>query len=71
MTIQNASIYGESNEATKWTFREGGFQLKLITLYVPEGDLAELDKLVQRKLYPHRAEAIRFAIRDLVREEAS
>ena len=44
--------------------------MKLITLYVPEAHLKMLDTLVEKKFYPNRAEAIRFAIRDLVLKEA-
>ena len=44
--------------------------MKLITVYVPEGHLNLLDSLVRKNRYPNRAEAIRFAIRDLVLREA-
>lgn len=40
--------------------------MKLITIYLPEPYLEALDELVSRRLYPHRAEAIRAAIRDLI-----
>ena len=40
--------------------------MKLITLYLPEPYLEALDELVTKRYYPHRAEAIRVAIRDLV-----
>jgi Arc/MetJ-type ribon-helix-helix transcriptional regulator len=45
--------------------------VKLITLYVPEPYLKALDELVSKRLYPHRAEAIRAAIRDLIMNEGS
>jgi metal-responsive CopG/Arc/MetJ family transcriptional regulator len=49
---------------------QGGRQtLRLITLYVPETYLKALNKLVDEKFYPNRAEAIRVAIRDLINEE--
>ncbi len=44
-------------------------ELKLITLYLPEPYLEALDELVSKRYYPHRAEAIRVAIRDLVSAE--
>lgn len=44
--------------------------MKLISLYVPEPLLDLLDRLVEAKMYPNRAEAIRAAIRDLVKTEA-
>jgi len=43
--------------------------MKLITLYLPEPYLEALDKLVDEMYYPHRAEAIRVAIRDLINVE--
>lgn len=45
--------------------------MKLITLYVPEGYLNNLDDLVRRGMYPNRAEAIRMAVRDLLLRELS
>jgi len=44
--------------------------MRLITLYVPEPYLHFLDELVLADRYPNRSEAIRFAIRDLILEEA-
>jgi len=43
--------------------------MKLITLYLPEPYLEALDKLVNERFYPHRAEAIRVAVRDLISVE--
>lgn len=43
--------------------------MRLITLYVPEPYLEALDSPVMQGKYPHRAEAIRLAIRDLLRRE--
>ncbi|MFQ6094818.1 MAG: ribbon-helix-helix domain-containing protein [Candidatus Bathyarchaeia archaeon] len=42
---------------------------KLITLYLPEPYIEALDRLVDEKYYPHRAEAIRVAIRDMINVE--
>jgi antitoxin ParD1/3/4 len=44
-------------------------RMKLITLYLPEPYLEALDELVTKRYYPHRAEAIRVAIRDLISME--
>ncbi len=44
-------------------------RMKLITLYLPEPYIEALDKLVSEKYYPHRAEAIRVAVRDLINME--
>jgi len=43
--------------------------MKLITLYLPEPYIKLLDKLVNERFYPNRAEAIRVAIRDLINDE--
>ena len=43
--------------------------MKVITLNLPEPYVEALDELVTASIYPNRAEAIRFAVRDLVREE--
>jgi Arc/MetJ-type ribon-helix-helix transcriptional regulator len=43
--------------------------MKLITLYLPEPYIEALDQLVNERFYPNRAEAIRVAIRDLIRSE--
>jgi len=39
----------------------------LIAVFVPPDWIAELDGLVERGLYPNRSEAIRMAIRDLLK----
>lgn len=49
--------------------REGEDPLRRISLYIPEPYLEGLDLLVTAQLYPHRSEAIRLAIRDLLLEE--
>lgn len=41
--------------------------MKLITLLVPTSYLDALDQLVAEGFYPSRAEAIRFAVRDLLK----
>ncbi len=43
--------------------------MKLVTLHVPETYIQGLEKLVQNNLYPNRSEAIRIAIRDLLKKE--
>ncbi|MBS7642751.1 MAG: ribbon-helix-helix domain-containing protein [Candidatus Bathyarchaeia archaeon] len=43
--------------------------MKLVSIYIPEAYIKALDRLVELKLYPNRAEAIRFAIRDLILRE--
>ena len=43
--------------------------MKLITVHLPEAYLKGLDELVKNKMYPNRSEAIRVAIRDLLKRE--
>lgn len=43
--------------------------MRLITLYLPETYIHALDKLVDDRFYPNRAEAIRIAVRDLLSDE--
>jgi antitoxin ParD1/3/4 len=43
--------------------------MKLITLHIPEPYLKALDRLINERYYPNRAEAIRVAIRDLLSME--
>lgn len=43
--------------------------VKLITLYLPETYIKALDQLVEAKFYPNRAEAIRFSIRDMLKDD--
>lgn len=44
-------------------------ELKVISVHLPEPYVNGLDELVSLKLYPNRSEAIRVAIRDLLRKE--
>lgn len=43
--------------------------MRLITLNLPEAYIDGLEKLVQDDIYPNRSEAIRLAVRDLIRKE--
>ena len=49
--------------------RCGEKEMKLVTLHVPETYIDGLEKLVESNLYPNRSEAIRIAIRDLLKRE--
>jgi len=44
--------------------------MKLITVHMPEPYLLALKRLVAEKKYPNVAEAIRVAVRDLLKDEA-
>ena len=44
--------------------------MRLITLHLPEPYILALDRLVEEKMYPNRSEAIRVAVRDLLKVEA-
>ena len=43
--------------------------MKLITLNLPATYIQGLEKLVRDDLYPNRSEAIRHAVRDLIKKE--
>jgi antitoxin ParD1/3/4 len=43
--------------------------MRVVTVHLPEAILEAIDELVRRGLYPNRAEAIRMAVRDLIRRE--
>ena len=44
--------------------------MRLLTVHLPDPYIQALDKLVDNKFYPNRAEAIRVAVRDLLNDEA-
>ncbi len=43
--------------------------LKLITIHLPEAYLKGIEQLINSKIYPNRSEAIRIAVRDLLKSE--
>lgn len=43
--------------------------MKLITVHLPEAYLNGIDRLVSNDAYPNRSEAIRVAVRDLLKNE--
>lgn len=47
----------------------GVARLKVVTVHLPEPYVEAIDRLVSRKVYPNRAEAIRMAVRDFIKEE--
>jgi len=44
-------------------------RMKLISVQLPEAYVKGLENLVQKGFYPNRSEAIRYAIRDLLKKE--
>ena len=44
-------------------------KMKIISVQLPQSLINAIDTLVKRGVYPNRSEAIRTAIRDLVRKE--
>ncbi|MCX8204345.1 MAG: ribbon-helix-helix domain-containing protein [Candidatus Nezhaarchaeota archaeon] len=44
-------------------------ELRILTVHLPEAYIRGLDELVSRRLYPSRSEAIRVAVRDLLKAE--
>lgn len=45
----------------------GSELVKLISLHIPEADIKRIDELIKNELYPNRSEAIRHAIKDLIK----
>jgi len=43
--------------------------MKIIPVHLPAGYLDGIDTLIDRDLYPNRSEAIRMAIRDMLKSE--
>ncbi|MHA2203573.1 MAG: ribbon-helix-helix domain-containing protein [Candidatus Hodarchaeales archaeon] len=43
--------------------------MKLITVHLPNDQVLGLDELLRSGRYPNRSEAIRFAIRDMLKDE--
>ncbi|MHA1481590.1 MAG: ribbon-helix-helix domain-containing protein [Candidatus Thorarchaeota archaeon] len=43
--------------------------MRLIAVHLPEKLLADIQRLVEKGHYPNRSEAIRIAIRDLLKQE--
>ncbi|MFX1474525.1 MAG: ribbon-helix-helix domain-containing protein [Promethearchaeota archaeon] len=43
--------------------------MRLITVNLPEEYVVGLERLISEELYPNRSEAIRIAIRDLLKRE--
>jgi len=41
----------------------------LITVHIPKQMLEELDELIKKGVFPSRSEAIRIAIRELIKKE--
>lgn len=50
-------------------FMQGWCLLKLITVKLPEAYLTGIDELVNAGIYPNRSEALRVAIRDMLKRE--
>jgi Arc/MetJ-type ribon-helix-helix transcriptional regulator len=62
-------IYSRRNYGIRNGVQPGGNEMKLVTLHIPEQYIEGLEKLVDSRLYPNRSEAIRIAIRDLLKRE--
>lgn len=43
--------------------------MRLIAVHLPDRILTDIEQLVNKGLYPNRSEAIRIAIRDLLKRE--
>jgi len=45
--------------------------VRVVTVHLPEAYIQALERLVEKKLYPNKAEAIRMAIRDFLLNEGT
>ncbi|MHA1370516.1 MAG: ribbon-helix-helix domain-containing protein [Promethearchaeota archaeon] len=45
--------------------------MKIVPIHIPERYLEGLDALIEYGLYPNRSEAIRMAVRDLLKSETN
>ena len=45
--------------------------MKLLTINLPQAYIDGLEKLVDDEIYPNRSEAIRIAVRDMLKREKS
>jgi antitoxin ParD1/3/4 len=43
--------------------------LRLVTIHLPEAFIEGIEELVKSRIYPNRSEAIRIAVRDLLKNE--
>ncbi len=43
--------------------------MRIITVHLPEQFIAGLDELVRNERYPNRSEAIRYSVRDMLKDE--
>ncbi|TFG14294.1 ribbon-helix-helix protein, CopG family [Candidatus Thorarchaeota archaeon] len=43
--------------------------MRLIAVHLPERIIDDIERLIENGLYPNRSEAIRIAIRDLLKQE--
>ncbi|RLF12310.1 MAG: CopG family transcriptional regulator [Thermoprotei archaeon] len=44
-------------------------ELRILTVHLPDAYIQGLDELVNQRFYPNRSEAIRVAVRDLLKKE--
>jgi len=44
--------------------------VRVVTVHLPEFYIEAIDGLIEKRLYPNRADAIRTALRDFIKEEA-
>ncbi len=49
--------------------KSGKSNMKLVTVHLPESLIEGLDELVKQRYYPSRSEAIRIAVRDLLKKD--
>ncbi len=53
----------------RYSLHIGVYNMKLITCHLPEAYLDGIEELVSAKVFPNRSEAIRVAVRELLKSE--
>jgi len=67
--LEEASFTQEAYGKEEKTMRVSGGGMRQMSLFLPLTYIEGLDKLIEDGYFPNRAEAIRFAILDLLKEK--
>lgn len=57
------------SELTHLMGAQGANNMRIVTVHLPDDFISGLDELVRLNRYPNRSEAIRYACRDLLKDE--
>ena len=67
----NTNVYSRASVMRLMVLEMGSNKsnMKLVTVHLPESLIEGLDELVRQRYYPSRSEAIRIAVRDLLKKD--